>query len=416
MNGKVQLLCLGAHAMLPAVAEAAGCSPALLLRMNTEPLLLIGAGPGVLQSCLTVLGQIPTAIFLPSAKLHHIADIQAIIECAAQTDSVARKLFVYGPADVLDYCIDCIDEDIVASVRDTVEFLQVELGAPTAFHQQFYMITQRCETKSPRYNVCILDTYQRPLLCVIDGPLSYLTVFQQAPCAVVRRFEGLDIPQLYDALECPKMFLVGHVAGDRGIDPVGDRPAMGLRMGDKFILPATKGQWTGHELANSGDRRPGPELTDMISSTGRAAAASLVTRTPSPRPGRVQSALSVKPFQGGLLSTAPVATRSDFSVGQPRKLYLFNNEDKDAEPIIVMLTPAMTLATLKSKVAGILGIRPFGHLYSVDHGLIRDTDLLEHCQELVATKHAGAPFDTSRLPRQMSYTRPAARRGDAFPL
>jgi hypothetical protein len=92
----------------------------------------------------------------------------------------------------------------------------------------------------------------------------------------------------------------------------------------------------------------------------------------------------------------------------PRKLYVFNNEVKEAEPIIIMVHEHMTLAALKSKIGNALNIKPFGQLYTVDGGLVRDAADLGHCQEVVATKHAGAPFDLDRLPYGMEYTRPAA--------
>jgi hypothetical protein len=100
----------------------------------------------------------------------------------------------------------------------------------------------------------------------------------------------------------------------------------------------------------------------------------------------------------------------------PRKLYVYCNEAKAADPVIVMMPAHMTLPALKSKVGALLGLKPFGQLHTVDGGLVRAPLELQHCQEVVATKHAGAPFDLHRLPHLMQFAAPAAGAPDMVPF
>ncbi len=87
------------------------------------------------------------------------------------------------------------------------------------------------------------------------------------------------------------------------------------------------------------------------------------------------------------------------------KVFVFDNENKDHDPVIVMIPPHGTMETLRKKIGHKLNIRPMGGLYTVDYGLVRSTEELIHGQEVVATKHAGAPFDPNALPTKMRFKR-----------
>ena len=498
-RGRLDVLCVGAGTLVDHAlgGSASVCSVALLC--SNTPMLLVGAGPGSLRQSLHHLGGLPPAVFLPSAQALYTADLQAMMQYEA---SYGRKLRIYAAGDVLDQTIAGIDEDIVVDVRSYVEFLQVELGAPTSFHGQYFLMTQRCDTKNPRYNMVVLDTFQKPLIAFIDGPLSYQSVFQQSPCAIVRAYKGFVAEQLHQELGMTKLLVMGcppdvHLAA----------PAAALRPGDAFVAPLVKGgtstappsrsmgpyglepsaaaegeysQGTGEDSglglqylpagglrsalrgrspprggsSNSGRRQgwnpsttPSNNNSDSVYVTNHGeprfnmpyddapqqpSSSSYQGQYAAPYPGaepgsnphrrqwnaNPRSSRGASPAAGyrpstpsrvGLSeATAKVAARGHGPPAPPRKLYIFNNEVKEAEPVIVMLHEHMTLPALKAKIGGLLNIRPFGQLYTIDGGIVRDAAHLAHCQEVVATKHAGAPFDLGRLPFGMQFTRPAA--------
>lgn len=453
-RARLDVLCVGSGTVVQQ-ALSGDASACVALLCSNSPMLLIGAGPGSLRHTLHHLGQLPPAVFLPAANVGHTAELQAMIQYEA---SHGRKLTVYGASDVLDQAIASIDEEIVAEVRASVEFLQVELGAPTACHPSFYMLLQRSETRAPRYNLCILDAYQRPLLAYLDGPLSYNAVFQQAPCVIVRQFRGLNADQLYHDLSQTKLLVVGYSAEAA---PKISAPAAALRAGDSFVAPTVKGGTavalphhphgaapSGFDAAHrsvaadhgaydsgySGDDavpqrsfevRNNGQLRMEVPTRGQpqhSGHAQVAPRTPRQelRPASAQRhAAGERPsaYEQPAQAQQVHYRTTHQPPAPPRKLYVFNNEVKEAEPVIVMVPDHMTLAALKVKIGTLLNVKPFGQLYTVDGGLVRDTRDLQHCQEVVATKHAGAPFDLRRLPHGMQYTRPAVPSSDvmAFP-
>ena len=85
---------------------------------------------------------------------------------------------------------------------------------------------------------------------------------------------------------------------------------------------------------------------------------------------------------------------------------MFNNESKGAPSRMFLIKNVRTLDQLKLKVADTLNIKPIKHLYRLDGSVLKHLDEIPHMAELVATKHAGAPFDIDDLPLHVKVGRP----------
>ena len=80
------------------------------------------------------------------------------------------------------------------------------------------------------------------------------------------------------------------------------------------------------------------------------------------------------------------------------QIFVFNNECKGAPSRLFLIKNVRTLDQLKLKVADTLNIKPIRHLHRLDGVPVRALDEIPHMTELIATKHAGAPFDINDLP------------------
>eukprot|EP01062_Namystynia_karyoxenos_P029932 TRINITY_DN22419_c0_g1_i1.p1 TRINITY_DN22419_c0_g1~~TRINITY_DN22419_c0_g1_i1.p1 ORF type:complete len:587 (+),score=183.28 TRINITY_DN22419_c0_g1_i1:89-1762(+) len=86
----------------------------------------------------------------------------------------------------------------------------------------------------------------------------------------------------------------------------------------------------------------------------------------------------------------------------PKKVHVHSNEDKGGPPRVFLVKEVRTLDQFKLRVGDQLNIKPIKGLYTTDGYMVRSLDELHHGQELVAVKHAGAPFDIHDLPAHVN--------------
>jgi hypothetical protein len=444
---RLDVRCVGSSTLLGHGLHGQPVSSIGVLR-NNSPILLVGCGGGVVRSAVSRLGTLPPVVFLPSVKLSCMSDLQVYIQFEAMHH---RRVKVYAAGDVLDKAVALLDEAIVSEVREFVEFLQVEPGIATSLNDKYCMMIQRANGLSLEtvgsYNMVMMDMAQRPLLSVLDGPLTVngdISLFRTAPCCVVNLWGGFRIDALKSQLGQAQTRIV--VIGYAGEQPPSDFvfPAIPLRPGDTFSVPQNltgadmnngEPEWISRGEASRGHYPPGTPSSTGMTPVVRGKTPTTArfdemipprsgfddhprpaSRGTSPKTGARQhydpTGQPVPSYQRPRTASPAISAPSGGTVsvggdGAPKKLYVFNNEYPDAEPVIVMLMPKMKLAALKAKISQLLNLRPMGNLYTVDTGMIRLAEELNHTEEVVATKHAGAPFDMSRLPKLMRFTRRA---------
>eukprot|EP00668_Euglena_longa_P000596 GGOE01000732.1.p1 GENE.GGOE01000732.1~~GGOE01000732.1.p1 ORF type:complete len:551 (-),score=93.79 GGOE01000732.1:220-1872(-) len=94
-------------------------------------------------------------------------------------------------------------------------------------------------------------------------------------------------------------------------------------------------------------------------------------------------------------------------VTPPRKVFVFDNENKARDPKVFVLNSYIrTLEQLKFKASEALNMKPVRHLLTTSGTAITNLEELVHGQELVAVRQAGGSFDPTDLPAKMGKQRP----------
>lgn len=450
-SSSLQVRCIGSSTAIGSGLYGETAS-SLAVISDGKPLLLLGVGSGVVKSCCRLLGGVPGIALLPSMRLSDICDLQVYIQHEA---SFGRHVKVYAPNDVLDRAIALLDDDIVTEVREFVEFLQVDVNVPTALDESHYVVLRNAvacppESRQTMYNVTVFDPMQRPAVTYVVGQPEKDT---DGACAsslsvIVKIWKGISVEGALEAMGCrgSKVYAVGFVSNH---PPAGlDAPVALLRCGDVFVVPGSTSTQRPvspprHYAAPANATSPAElgwlskaetvhyaednmEQPDRSRRSGRLYTPTDARGIGRRAPEHTEEARTTSRARSPATSTTPKRTLRRAWAAQnrapsatsapPKKLYVFNNEMRDDYPAIVMMAPGMTLQALRAKVGTVLGIRPMGLLYTVDQGAIHSVDELMHGQEVVATKHAGAPFDLAHLPSRMKFNTPAAAAGNIVPL
>eukprot|EP00667_Euglena_gracilis_P005858 EG_transcript_5898 len=95
----------------------------------------------------------------------------------------------------------------------------------------------------------------------------------------------------------------------------------------------------------------------------------------------------------------------------PRKVFVFDNENKARDPKVFVLNSYIrSLDQLKFKASEALNMKPVRHLLTASGTAIATLEELVHGQELVAVRQAGGSFDPADLPAKMGKPRPSSSR------
>lgn len=396
---RLSVQCLGADTLVSKSLGSGTATPSAVCMVEDSPILLFGAGPGVLQQCLKLYGQVPAHLVLPSAKMHYIAELQSIIQFEA---AHARKLSIYAATDVISAVVDYLDDDLVSDLRDHVEFLQLGVATPTAFYPDFFLMAQLCDglsgVRGLRHNFCVMDAYQRPLCSWIDGPLSYRTIFHLSPAIICRVYHGLDVLELSTMFD-PRstLLLVGQTA-ELDMNELNrlshthkhklmpDARIRLLHTDDLFDCPQAFAM--DKQMSHQGYE----DLSEQVS----------ITRGGSP----TITAVSMPQLEWNMTGPEPIKQEVRTAVMAPTiTIKVFNNEDKGADATVIRVVSNESLMTLRHKISDKLNLKPIGNLHAIEKGssgLVRQVSELYNGQQLVVTKQGGATFDIGSLPYGMS--------------
>jgi hypothetical protein len=86
----------------------------------------------------------------------------------------------------------------------------------------------------------------------------------------------------------------------------------------------------------------------------------------------------------------------------PKKIFLFDFDDKQCRPVGLVVQPNWSLAVIKRKVSEVANIRPIAHLVTLETGFVRSPTVLVHLQQVIVLRHGGKPFSVYDLPVNMS--------------
>jgi hypothetical protein len=86
----------------------------------------------------------------------------------------------------------------------------------------------------------------------------------------------------------------------------------------------------------------------------------------------------------------------------PRKLFVFDFDQKKREPQTLLIPAHWTLEAAKRKVSDVCDIRPIADLHLADGRRVQRISQIPPVAEVVVTRHGGKPFDIYRLPEGVS--------------
>lgn len=89
------------------------------------------------------------------------------------------------------------------------------------------------------------------------------------------------------------------------------------------------------------------------------------------------------------------------TAAQPKRVFLFNNENKAAPGRLLMLSAVRTVGQLLQRASQALRLKPIQSLHFGNGRPVRALDEISDCAELVAVCRAGAPYDVRDPPRLM---------------